>query len=360
LDEEQIAAAISVLRSGFLANGPEVTGLERDWARYCDVAHAVAVSSGTTALVLAGQALGLSRGDLVLVSGFTFASSANAFLSLGCRVAPVDVDLETMNVSGEALAEALRRHPNSRALVVVDLYGSTAGTGSAITLGRRHGLTVIEDAAQAHGALDDERRPIGGRADATTFSLYATKNLAAGEGGLVTTGRPEVADALRRLRNHGMVEEYRHESVGLNHRLTEVAAAIARSGLPRLDAANTDRLHNARQLAQICEETWGADVVVPPASAPDGRHVFHQFTVSFRTRHLRDSVATRMREAGVDARQFYPYTLRDLPGVIPDATPVADRLRDTVLSFPVHPALTSEQRAILAEVIRSCRVPALR
>jgi dTDP-4-amino-4,6-dideoxygalactose transaminase len=359
IDEADIAEVVAVLRSGWLSDGPRTAALEGDFAAYCG-AETVAVSSGTAALVVAGQALGLGRGDTVLVSGFTFAASANAFLSLGCDVVPVDVDSATMNIDPAALERALAAHPFARAVVVVDLYGNTAGTAQAIAVARAAGLVAIEDAAQAHGARTDEGDRVGVRADATTFSLYATKNMSAGEGGLVTTPHPDVAAAVRQLRNHGALDQYRHERVGLNHRITEVSAALAARQLRRLDAANAARARFAAQLARWCDQAWGDDVAVPAeALAADHRHVFHQFTVRFHDPVARDAVAEQLRAAGVDARHFYPYTVRQLPGVRPQSTPVADRLRDTVLTLPVHPSLDARQRRWLREAVLSSRLPAL-
>lgn len=360
VDQGDIEAVVAVLRSGVLANGPQAGALEEEFASYVGADHVVALASGTAALVLAGQALGLGRGDAVLVSGFTFAASANAFLSLGCDVVPVDVDRRTMNLDARSLAAAIARTPRARAVVVVDLFGSTVGTDAAIALARAHGLDVIEDAAQAHGArIGGAGGPrVGSRADVTTFSLYATKNMASGEGGLATTPHTHLAEALRRLRNHGGTEQYRHEVVGLNHRITEVSAALAQRQLERLDDANRQRKESARRLAEWCLDAWGEDVTVPAeAAGGDERHVFHQFTVQFRNAEVRDLVAAHLRAAGVDARQFYPYTVRELPGVRPDDTPVADSLRDTVLSLPVHPGLDAGQLACMQAAIASCRLP---
>jgi perosamine synthetase len=338
VQEEDIAAVVNVLRSGMLANGPEVDALEAEFARYSEARHAIAVSSGTTALVLAGEALGLGETDHVVVPGFTFAATANAFLYLGCSVSAVDVDAHTMNVDAAVLRKALETRP-AAAVVIVDLYGSTSGTDEAFAVARDLGVPVIEDAAQAHGARDGRGVAVGSRASATTFSLYATKNMAAGEGGVVVTNDDVVDDAIRRLRNHGGVETYRHETIGLNHRLNEMAAALARRQLVRLPANNDARRKHAALLAGWCREAWGEAVAVPT--------VFHQFTVRFPDAATRDSVAGRLKEQGVDVRVFYPYAVADLPGVEPSDTPVARRLVGQVLSIPVHPMLDGDELARL-------------
>ena len=346
ITDDDVAAVTAVLRRGVLANGPEVEALEREFAAFAGCREVVAVSSGTAALVLAGQALGLQRGDTVAVPAFTFAASANAFLALGCRVVPVDVDPVTMNISASALATTLAAEPATRAVVVVDLFGSTAGTDAVFDVARAHGVAVIEDAAQAHGARDASLAPVGGRADLTTFSLYATKNMAAGEGGLVTTDDAGLADVVRRLRSHGALRTYEHEILGLNHRLPEMEAALARCQLARLDHATAVRRRNARLVAERVVEVWGERALVPrEAFTAPPSHVFHQLTVVLPG--WRDAAAAGLRALGIDARHFYPYVIGDLPGAERAATPVAERLRDSVLSLPIHPGLSDDQLAHL-------------
>jgi perosamine synthetase len=355
---EDIEAVVHVLRSGVLANGPVVAALEQEFAVYCGPGvEAVAVSSGTTALMLAGQALALGSGDTVLVSAYTFAASANALLALGCDVVPVDVNPTTMNLDAEAVGAALQSHPRARALVAVDLFGSTAGTDEAIRLARGAGLHVIEDAAQAHGALDATGRRTGARdVDVSTFSLYATKNMAAGEGGLVTTHDSDLAARIRRLRNHGSVETYRHEVLGLNHRLPEVSAALARGQLRRLDDANCARRANASRLARLTTAAWG-DAVTVPLEAVNGSttHVFHQFTVRFRSAGERDLARDLLHAGGIDVRHFYPYTIAALPGVTCTAVPVAEMLRDTTLSIPVHPGIDESRWSHIEAALQGVR-----
>ena len=352
--DEDVAAVGEVLRSGVLANGPEAAALEEAFADYCGVNDAVAVSSGTSALVLAGLSTGLERGAVVAVPSLTFAASANAFLSIGCRVVPVDVDETTMNIDVQSLEATVDRTPGVAAVVVVDLFGSTAGTDAAIDWARQRGLVVIEDAAQAHGALDGHGKRVGGRADVTTFSLYATKNVAGGEGGLVTAPAAEVLEMVRRLRNHGGFEAYRHELIGLNHRITEVSAVLARFQLERLEDGNAVRRRNAAALAEWCVEAWDGDVAVPPeASNGAATHVFHQFTVRFRRAEQRARGLSVLHDLGIDARHFYPYVIGELPGVEAGRAPTAESLRDRVMSLPVHPALTDEQLMALRDGVLS-------
>lgn len=348
-DEAEIEAVAAVLRSGSLANGSGALRLEEEFSELCGGVPAMAVSSGTDALYMAGRAAGLGPGAKVLASGFSFAATANAFLALGAEVVPVDIDLATFNISPESLTATLERHPDASCLVVVDLYGSTAGTDRCVEIAKGAGLTVIEDACQAHGALTESGEPLGRRAAFTAFSLYATKNVAAGEGGILTAPDEKVARQLRLLRNHGCETAYVHEIVGLNHRLPEMSAALARVRLERLAAGNTRRLENAALLAAACADSWPSSIV--PVVPADGTHVVHQFTVLAPDREGRDRTADRLHSLGVDSRIHYPYTLAELPLVVPEELPNAAAARDRVISLPVHPGLSDEQIQILEDAI---------
>ncbi len=223
--DAEVEAVARVLRSGVLANGEEVVHLEEEFTSVAGAAHAVAVSSGTDALYIAGRALGIGPSSEVLVAGFSFAASANAFLALGATVVPVDVDISTRNMDAGMLRVALEEHPRCAAVVVVDLYGGTAGTSDVLDVAATAGVPVVEDACQAHGARSRRGELVGSRAAFTAFSLYATKNVSAGEGGILTTSDTDLADRCRLLRNHGSRTPYCHEIVGLNHRLPEMSAA---------------------------------------------------------------------------------------------------------------------------------------
>ncbi|MFZ2057567.1 MAG: DegT/DnrJ/EryC1/StrS family aminotransferase [Acidimicrobiales bacterium] len=346
--DDDIESVVSVLRSGSLANGPEAAALEVEFARAVGAKHAVAVSSGTDALYVAGRAIGVG-GRVVLAAGFSFAATANAFLSLGAVVVPVDVDPVTMNISADALAKALEEYPETAVVVVVDLFGSTSGTDEALRIAGDAGVIVIEDGCQAHGAVGPEGKSVGARADFTAFSLYATKNVSAGEGGIVTTEDDDRARLLRLLRNHGSASQYVPEIVGLNHRLPEMSAALGRSRLARLHEGNRLRREHAEDLASWCSAAWpGVSVPLVPV---DMLHVFHQFTVVFAEQAQRDLAHEALRNLGIDARIFYPYTLAELPEVVRTALPVAESLRDRVLSLPVHAGLSADQLEILHESI---------
>ena len=306
LDEDVERLVLEVLRSGQLAQGPMVARLEREFAAYCGTRHAVAVANGTLALVAALRALGIGPGDEVVTSAFTFVATLNAILECGARARFADVDLGTFNVDAGSLAGVCT--DRTRVVMPVHLYGQPADMAAVRSIADRHGAAIVEDAAQAHGAAIDGRR-VGGSGVAT-FSLYATKNLTTGEGGIVTTDDDGVADRLRLLRNHGMRARYEYETVGTNYRLTDVQAAIAIPQLERLDATIERRQRNA---ARLTEGLCGVPGLVTPVITPGCRHVFHQYTVRVTDDAAldRDALAEQLASRGVQSGIYYPRVVFD-------------------------------------------------
>jgi len=356
LGEEEEQAVLAVLRSGRLAQGPQVQRFEEAFAEYIGVAEAVAVSSGTAALQVALLAHGIGSGDEVVTSPFTFAATANAILATGARPVFADVSEEDFNLDPAQADE--RVGPRTRALLPVHLYGQAADLEALSTLARRHGLALIEDACQAAGASFAGRK--AGSFGTGCFSFYATKNMTTGEGGMITTDDRELAARARLLRDHGQRRRYVSETMGYNLRLTEVAAALGLAQLQKLDAFNERRRANARYLT---ERLAG---VITPRELPGRYHVYHQYTV--RVRRGRDALLERLRDRDIEALVFYPLpvhkqplyaglgrslsTLRQAQGAIGSGRrpsggpggigrmPVAERLSREVLSLPVHAGLS--------------------
>ena len=322
-----------LLSHGSLAGGLHVEALEREFGELVGC-QCACVSSGTAGLFLAGQVLGIGAGDTVFVSGFSFVASANAFYP--ARVVPIDVDPVTFNLDPEDLTRALVDYPKAKALVMVDLYGSTRGTQRALEIARDHGLYVIEDACQAHGAYDEMGRRVGTRAHASVFSFYATKNVAGGEGGCVVSPDPDLIGRVKELRSHGGTD---FRVPGLNFRMTEIAAGLCRTQLGELDASNARRRQNAEILNSHLAEF---SQVTTPELDPR-THVMHQYTVRFSTPDYRDEFKVTMDSREVETRVFYPYTLARLDWVTSRDLPVASRLSETVLSLPVHPRVDMER-----------------
>lgn len=329
-----------VLDSGMLAQGPMVARLEAHLAEACGTTHAVAVSNGTTALQAALAVSDVGPGDEVVVPALTFGATLNAVIAAGAtaRIADVTTDYTVDPASVESLLT-----DRTRAIVPVHLYGLPADMPAISSITRRHGSVIIEDNAQAIGAR------VAGRATGSwglgCLSLYATKNVAAGEGGAVTTSDPATADRLRVLRNQGMATRYEYVSPGLNWRMTDLHAAVGIGQIERLAAVTEARRANAAFLDDVVS---GLDWLRRPPSPADRSHVHHQYVVAVRAGVDRSRLIAHLDASGIDAAPVYPRAVhdypcfRDHPLVADDRTPLADRLAAAVVSLPVHQGLTAE------------------
>jgi dTDP-4-amino-4,6-dideoxygalactose transaminase len=334
---ETEALVLEVLRCGQVAQGPMVARLEELGAAMAGARHAVAVANGTVSLEAAFEVSGLGAGDEIITTPFTFAATVNAALRTGATVRFADVGVD-YTIDAEAVAALVT--PRTRALVPVHLYGLMADMDPIMALAGEHGLVVVEDAAQAHGAAHDGRR--AGSFGIGSFSFYATKNVAAGEGGLLTTSDEGTAHRLRLLRNQGMVARYRYEMVGRNLRMSDLHAALALPQLERLDELNAARGANAERLTKFLAGQPGLELPVVP---PGRTHVWHQYTVLLPEGADRDRVQDSMRAAGVESGVYYPRlawdypVYRDHPGIVAGDTPRARLVAARCLSLPVHPGL---------------------
>ena len=338
IGDEERRAVLELLNSGQLAQGPVVEAFEEEFARWIGVRNAVAVASGTAALHLLLLAHGLRAGDEVITSPFTFVSSANAALFVGARPVFVDIEAETYCLDPAKVEAAIT--PRTRAILPVDLYGHPAAIAELKEIAERHSLVLIEDAAQAHGAEIDGIKT-GAFGVSAAFSFYPTKNITTGEGGMVTTPHDEIARKVRSLRQHGAVDRYMHDVLGYNFRLTDLAAAIGRAQLAKLDRFNETRRRNA---AVLTSGLAGLAGVTLPHERQGYRHVYHQYTV--RIERNRDQVRRRLRERGVDTAVHYPLPVHRQPlyldlGYGTTSLTVAESMAEVVLSLPVHPALAA-------------------
>jgi perosamine synthetase len=342
IGSEERDAVDRVLRSGGLAQGPEVQAFEREFSELVDGRHCIAVNSGTSALHLALVALGIGAGDEVVVPSFTFAATANAVRLAGAVPVFVDVDPQDFCLDVEAVRAAVT--PRTRAVMPVHLYGHPASMPQLAALAEEHGLLVVEDAAQAHAASLDGR-PVGAWGDAACFSFYPTKNMTTGEGGLVTTPHDDVARTLRLLRNQGMERRYENEIVGFNVRMTDVAAAIGRVQLNRLQGWTQTRRDNAAFL------TANLTGVETPVERPGAVHVYHQYTV--RSQH-RDALHEHLTRHGVGSGVYYPVPVHRLPAFAADLhLPETERAAREVLSLPVGPHLDQQHLERVVEAVDS-------
>jgi dTDP-4-amino-4,6-dideoxygalactose transaminase len=339
IGEEEIEAAVRVLRSGRVVQGPEVAAFEESFAELVDGRHCVAVNSGTSALHLLLMALNIGPGDEVIVPSFSFAASANAVRLVGADVVFVDVEPDSFCLDPAAVEAAVT--PRTVAIMPVHLYGHPAAMDKIMAIADKHKLAVVEDACQAHAAALNGT-PVGAFGAGGTFSFYPTKNMHSLEGGMVTVGDAEVARTLRLLRNQGMEQRYANEIVGANMRMTDVAAAIGRVQLAKLHGWTEQRIANAAYLS----EHITAPNVVTPVVAEGARHIFHQYTI--RVRGDRDAAMAKLTEAGVGNAVYYPTPIHRLkPYWEPDQKagrtwdlPETEKAAAEVVSLPVHPSLT--------------------
>jgi len=345
MGDEEKELVWEVLSSGSLAQGAKVRALEERFAAFIGVPHAVATSSGTTALHLALLASGIGPGDEVLTVSFTFIASASTILFSGARPVFVDVEEPTFTMDPALLEAAITER--TRAILPVSLYGQPADMQAIGAIADRHGLALIEDAAQSHGAEVGGRR--SGTWGAGCFSFYPTKNMTSAEGGMVTTADPELAEQARLLREHGMRVRYQHDLLGYNFRMTDVHAAIGLAQLAKLPANNARRMEIARR--------YDAELrgVITPTVRPGAVHVYHQYTIRVARR---DEFAERLRERGVGTGIYYPIpahrqeALRGL-GYEGLHLPVTELLTEQVVSIPVHPSLSDDEVATVIEAVNA-------
>ncbi|MBW3661970.1 MAG: DegT/DnrJ/EryC1/StrS family aminotransferase [Actinobacteria bacterium] len=342
IGDEERAAVDAVLRSGALAQGPEVAAFEDEFSDLVEGRHCVAVNAGTSALHLALLAAGVGPGDEVVVPSFTFAATANSVRLVGATPVFVDIEPATFTIDPEAVAAAIT--PRTAAIMPVHLYGHPARMRELVVLAQRHGLLVIEDAAQAHaGELDGE--PIGTFGSIAAFSFYPTKNMTTGEGGMIVTDDADVARRCRLFRNQGMEERYRNEVVGFNLRMTDIGAAIGRVQLGRLAGWTERRIANARHLDDHLQ------TVVTPPVASGAKHVYHQYTVRS---DRRDELGEVLPRRGVGVGVYYPVPVHRLPSFdLRLDLPETERAAAEVLSLPVGPHLTPADLEHIVEAVNS-------
>ena len=337
IGDDEREAVDRVLRSGMVAQGPEVAAFESEFsAHFVQGRPSVAVNSGTAGLHLGLLAAGVGAGDEVIVPSFTFAATGNSVALTGATPVFVDIEPETFSLDPEAVAAAIT--PKTKGILPVHLYGHPARMRELEALAAARGVALYEDAAQAHGAALDGR-PVGTFGDFAMFSLYPTKNMTSGEGGMVTTATDDIARRVKLLRNQGMERQYENEIIGFNARMTDIHAAIGRVQLTKVDAWTKTRQANAAFLDAHLQ-----GVVTPPV-ADGATHVYHQYTI--RVTEDRDGfVAALKNEHNVGAGVYYPIPNHRLSSLAPYAPgldlPETERAAREVVSLPVHPSLTQD------------------
>ncbi len=341
-DERQ--AVDRVLRSGMLAQGPEVAAFEEEFSKYVGGYKCVAVNSGTSALHMALLAADIKAGDEVIVPSFTFAATANSVALTGATPVFVDIDPRTFNIDPAAIEAAIT--PKTKAIQPVHLYGQPAQMDKILGIAKKHNLLILEDAAQAHLATFNGQY-LGSFGIAGTFRFYPTKHMTSGEGGMISCATDEFARMCKLLRNQGMEKRYENEVVGFNTRMTDIHAAIGRVQLAKVEEWNKIRQQNANFLDE------NLSGVVTPYVIPNAVHVYHQYTIRV-SGHNRDKFAEEMTKRGVGNGVYYPIPVHQLPSFnlkfdLPNTTAACKE----VISIPVHPSLTQSELETVVEVINS-------
>ncbi len=347
IGEEEVEAVVKVLRSGILTSGlgvgPTVTQFEKKFAKFAGVKHATAVNTGTAALHSAIVAAGVQQGDEVILPSFTFVATAEAVVMAGGKPVFTDINPETYNISPAEIEKNITK--KTKAIMPVDLYGFAADIKPIREIAAEHGLAVVEDAAQAHGATYNGK-PAGVFADAACWSLYASKNMTTGEGGVITTDSAEVAETLRLIRTHGEKAKYASLMLGYNYRMSEIQAAIGLVQLEKLPAFVAKRRENAKRLTRLLAKT---DRLQLPEETKDRQHSWYLYTVRLKNaaENERNKIVEELRQKDIGAEVYYsnpvhlmPYYHERFGG---RKLPETEKAAKQVFSLPIHPSVTEAQ-----------------
>ena len=347
IGEEEIEAVVKVMRSGpltsALGTGPMVKQFEKKFAEFAGVKHAVAMNTGTAALHSAVVAAGVKQGDEVILPSFTFVATAEAVVMAGGKPIFTDIDPETYNLSPNEIEKNVTK--KTRAIMPVDLYGFSVDSKPISEIAAEHGLAVVEDAAQAHGATY-AGKTAGVFADAACWSLYASKNITTGEGGVATTDNDEIAETLRLIRTHGEKDKYASLMLGHNYRMSEIQAAIGIVQLEKLPTFVANRRENAKRLTRMLA---ASDRLKLPADSEERRHSWYLYTVRLQnaTGNERNKVVEELQTKGIGAVAYYVNPLHQMSYYRETfgerKLPETEKAAGQVFSLPVHPAVTEEQ-----------------
>jgi len=356
IGKQEVEAVVKVLKSGVLTahlgNGPAVRQFEAEFGKFVKAKHATAVNSGTAALHMALLTIGVTSGDEVALPSFTFTAAAEAVVLTGARPTFVDIDPHTYNIDPRKIEDAISK--KTKAIIAVDMYGLPADMQVIREIAQKHDLTVVEDAAQAHGAVY-RGEPPGFFADMACWSFYATKNMTTGEGGMITTNRDEYAERLRCIRMHGEKEGYKSVTLGHNYRMPEIEAALGCVQLRKLPKFLEKRRRNARLLTEKLGEARRLEL---PGEPPDRQHSWYVYTVRLRDADakMRDGVVDELRKHLVGATVYYHTPIHLMPYYRQfgeQGLPETETAAQQVFSLPVHPAVTLEQTDYIANSVKN-------
>ena len=322
---------------------------EEKFAKWVGAKYAVATNSGTAALHVALLSCGIGPGDEVITTPFTFIATGNAIVYTGATPVFADIDLETYNIDPDTIEDLIT--DKTKAILPVQLYGQSADMDKIREIAKKHDLLVIEDAAQAHGAMYNDEK-VGNMGDMACFSFYPTKNMTTSEGGMITTNNKELAEKARVFRAHGSNIKYKHDEIGYNFRSSDIAAAIGLAQLDKIDEFNEKRINNANYLNEGLKNVEG---VITPASPENRKHVYHQYTIRV-TKGNRDDWVDILTENGIGSGIHYPIPLYNQPIYkelgFTGSAPNAELAADTVISLPAHPSLSKEDLDLVIEAVK--------
>tara|TARA_Y100000310_G_scaffold94862_1_gene92642 strand:- start:9302 stop:10411 length:1110 start_codon:yes stop_codon:yes gene_type:complete len=343
--EEEVKAVSEVIRSGIIAQGPQVSKLEEEFSKLCNSEYSIAVNSGTAALHTSLNVAGINGGDEVITTPFTFIATANTIMMQNAKPVFVDIDEDSFNLNPDLIEEKIT--DKTRAIVTVDLYGQLCDYIKINEIANKYNLVVISDSCQSIGA-EQESFKSGSIADITAFSFYATKNITCGEGGILTTNNEDYEKKARLFRQHGRsdLNNYDYTHIGYNYRTTDINASILLEQLKKLSDFTNKRISNANYLLENLKDIPG---LVLPKTFKNNKHVFHQFTIKINSdfKMRRDDLVKYFKDKGINCGVYYPKSIHLFDHLIKFGYqegdfPVAERLSGEVISLPVHPELSRD------------------
>ena len=349
LKDEIFAGMEKVFESMHLFLGENVQALEKEFAHFCGAEYGIGVSDGTAALNIILRAMDIGPGDEVITVSHTFIATVEAIVLVGATPVFVDIDPKTLLMDVNQVEAKIT--PRTKAILPVQLYGQVADMDPLLEIAARHGLHVIEDAAQAHGATY-KGRPAGSIGEAAGFSFYYAKNLGAyGEGGFISTSNPEIARKARMIRDHGSERRYYHDLIGFNGRLDEIQAVVLRAKLPHLNEYNQLRREHARKYNELLANSS----IVTPVECPENQHIYHMYVIQAPRR---DDLQTWLKERGIGTGIHYPVPVHlqkamDHLGYKPGDLPVTEKTVERILSLPMYPELSDDQIVAIVDAVRS-------
>ena len=353
LGREEEEAVRKVLQSGILTQGEKVKSFEEAFANYIGVDHAVAVTNGTIALDVALKVLKLGLGDEVIIPAFSFIATGNCVLFQGAKPVFADIDQRSFNIDPSDVNEKITA--KTKAIIPVHMFGQPAKMEELKEIAQDHGIFLVEDAAQAHGA-EYRGQKVGGIGNIGCFSFYATKNMTTGEGGMIMTNNGEFARRARLLRDHGQTEKYHHIVLGYNYRMTELSAAVGLVQLKKLDELNEKRIKNAKMLNEGIEKIRS---LTPPYVEKYAKHVFYQYVVKVEEDYPleRNELADHLEKMGIGVAVHYPTPIYRQPlyhelGYDKMICPMAEESCKRVLSLPVHPSVNEEDIQFILDILK--------